>query len=132
MSNFKLWIILGIILTFTAGFMLGMTLDRSLMRKRMRAHKEMMQKGVMHEQLLARLSRKLDLTRPQIQAVGGILRLQAVKINEISGDFRNKMKAIKEETLEKILPHLTPLQQEKYQKLVESHRQRWEKICTSE
>lgn len=125
MFNSKIWIIMGIIITLVLGFSLGMIIDRTITSK----HKDWLTKEITEERLLARLSRKLDLTRPQIQAIGGILRIEAAKLKEAGDQFRNNLKGIKEETMEKIKPHLTPIQQEKYTKLVESHKRRWERVC---
>lgn len=125
MLNSKTWIITGITLTLVLGCILGMVLDRSIKVR----HRDWATKGLMQEALLSRLSRKLDLTRPQIQAIGGILRMQAIKLKIARDGFRSQLKVIKEETMEKIKPHLTKDQLEKYKKLVESHRKRWGKIC---
>lgn len=128
MLGSKTWIISGIIITLVLGFTLGILVDRTIFHK----HKDWAAKEILEERLLARLSRKLDLSRPQIQAIGGILRIQAMKIKEIRDAFQNRLKEIKEETQEKIKPHLTPEQQERYAKLVESHRKRFERICRKE
>lgn len=121
MLGSRTWIIIGIIITLILGFTLGVLVDRTTFHK----HKDWTRKDILEERLLARLSRKLDLTRPQIQAIGGILRIQAMKIEEA-------LEKIKVETTEKIKPHLTPEQQERYAKLVESHKKRWEKACGTE
>lgn len=122
MLGSKAWIIIGIIITLLLGFALGVLVDYH-------PHKEWKTKDILEEHLLARLSRKLDLTRPQIQAIGGILRMQAVKITEARDKFQDSLNAIKKETQEKIKPHLTPEQQERYAKLVLSHKKRWERVC---
>lgn len=129
MSNIRLWIIIGIIVSLLAGFMIGVIIDRAVILKHRHMHKGFFAQEIFQEKLLARLSRKLDLTRPQIQAIGGILRLQALKIKETREIFRANLKGIKEETQEKIMLHLTPEQQERYKKLVLTHKKRWEKLC---
>lgn len=126
MLNSKTWIIIGIIITLVLGFLLGIMADHKIEFR----HRHWRTKEIAQEQLLARLSRKLDLTKPQIQAIGGILRMQAIKLKTARDEFRNKLKAIKEETSEKIKIHLTPDQQEKYARLVKYHRKRWEKACS--
>lgn len=128
MLNSKTWIIIGIIITLALGVILGMAMDQSIRFKHRRWAKE----EITQEYLLARLSRKLDLTITQVQAIGGILRMQAVKLKTARDDFRGKMKTIREETLEMIKLHLTTQQQEKYAKLVQSHRKRWQRICSKE
>lgn len=131
MLNSKIWIISGIIITLILGIILGTILDYKIIFCHRFKHKGWESQEIAQERLLARLSRKLDLTRPQIQAIGGILRVQAVKIKEAKDEFRIKLNAIREETLEKIKPHLTPNQQERYEKLVGLHRKRWEKLCAT-
>lgn len=128
MLGSKTWIILGIIITLVLGFTLGILVDRTTLHK----HKDWTTKEILEERLLARLSRKLELSRPQIQAIGGILRIQAMKIKEVRDESQNRLREIKEETQEKIKPHLTPEQQERYAKLAESHRKRFERICGKE
>lgn len=126
MLNSKTWIVIGIIITLVLGFTLGILVDHAIRFK----YREWTKKEIAQEYLLARLSRKLDLTRPQIQAIGGILRMQAIKLKDARDEFRNRLKEIRNETTEKIKPHLTPDQREKYGKLVEAHRKRWERICS--
>lgn len=128
MLGSKTWIFIGIVITLVLGFILGILVDRATFHK----HKDWTTKEILEEHLLARLSRKLDLTRPQIQAIGGILRIQAEKIKEVKDKSQNRLREIKEETQEKIKPHLTPEQQERYAKLVESHKKRWERVCQTE
>lgn len=125
MLNSKAWIIIGIIITLILGFMLGVMVDHKIGFR----HRYWHTKEITQERLLARLSRKLDLTRPQIQAIGGIFRMQAIKLKNARDEFRSNIKTIMRETQEKIMPHLTPEQQEKYIKLVESHKKRWERAC---
>lgn len=127
-SKTKRWIIIGIITTLLLGFVLGVTADRALSLKRL-AYRGHVARALAEERLLNRLSRKLDLSRPQIQAIGGILRLQSTKIKQLREENRNKMQLIMKETREKIMPHLLPEQQEKYDRLVAMHRKRWERIC---
>lgn len=130
-SKTKNWIIVGIITTLLLGFILGVVADRTLSIKRYKhrlAYKGRAAKALTEERLLNRLSRKLDLTRVQIQAIGGILRVQSIKIKQLREEQKSKMKLIMQETQEKIKTHLTPEQQEKYDKLVKSHRKRWKKI----
>lgn len=128
MLSSKIWIIAGIIITLALGLTLGILVDRTSYHP----HKDWGTKGIYEERLLARLSRKLNLTRPQIQAIGGILRIQAMKIKDTKDEFQNRFREIKEETTEKIKPHLTPEQQERYDKLVESHKKRWGRVCRTE
>lgn len=128
MLNSKTWIIISIIITLLLGFTLGLVVNRATYIPHMRRQT----KEISQERLMARLSRKMDLSRPQIQAIGGILRLQAVKIKKAKDEFRMKLKEIGEETVEKIKPHLTPEQQEKYAKLVSAHKRRWERLCQKE
>lgn len=128
MLNSKTWIIISIVITLVLGFTLGLVMDRATYTP----HRVWLAKEISQERLLARLSRKLDLSRPQIQAIGGILRLQAIKIKDAKDEFRMKLKEIREETLEKIKPHLTPEQQEKNAKLVSAHKRRWERLCQKE
>lgn len=129
MLTSKTWITIGIIISLALGIILGIVADRSIGRRYHHAYKGWGAKKIVDEHLLARLSRKLDLTRPQLQAIGGILRMQAVKINEAKQGFRDKIIAIKKESKEKIQPHLTPEQQERYDKLIAVHRKRWKKLC---
>lgn len=128
MLNSKIWIIIGIIITLVLGFTLGILVDHTIYPP----HRFWSGKEITQEYILARLSRKMDLSRPQIQAIGGILRMQAIKIKGAKDEFRRKLKEIKEETEEKIRPHLTPEQQEKYDKLAKAHKKRWGRLCGRE
>jgi Spy/CpxP family protein refolding chaperone len=128
MQNSKIFIIIGIIITLSLGFILGTITERSMGMHHKHKHRAWGKQEILEEKLLARLSRKLNLSQTQIQAVGGILRVQAVKINEIRNQTHAKLKTIKADTDEQIKTHLTPEQQAEYQKLVEAHKQRWEKF----
>ena len=87
---------------------------------------------IIQEHLLARLSRKLDLQRSQIQAIGGTLRIQAGEIKNAKHDFHAKLIHIKEKTQQDINKHLDPQQQEKFAKLIASHQKRWKKLWQQE
>lgn len=126
-SKTKNWIIIGIIATLALGFILGVVADRALEMKRIK-YRGKAAKVLAEERLLKRLSRKLDLSMPQIQSIGGILRLQSIKIKELRENQRNKMNLIMKETQEKIKPHLLPDQQRKYDKLIASHQRKWKRI----
>lgn len=128
MQGSKIFIIAGILITLSLGFILGTITERSCGLKHRRGHKDRATQEILQEKLLARLSRKLDLSQSQIQSIGGILRVQAIKINNVRNQTHGKLKEIKTETIEKISVHLTPEQKEEYQKLVEAHKQRWEKL----
>lgn len=128
----KKWMITGIITTLLLGFVLGVLADRALSLKQYKnwlASKDHSAKIITQEKILNRLSRKLNLTRAQIQAIGGILRIQSIKIKQLRKESKQRMKLIMKESREKIKKHLTPAQQQKYDKLIATHRNRWKKMC---
>lgn len=130
-SKTKIWIIVGITTTLFLGFILGVTTDRALSLKRRKnwlAYKGKTAKVLVEERLLKRLSRKLELTRPQVQAIRDILRSQSIKIKQLREGAKDKMNLIRKETHEKIKLHLLPNQQQKYDKLIALHRKRWKRI----
>jgi len=126
MKSLKVWIIAGILVTLALGFALGALSSRIYFRY-WHSHKNWSQE-VVQEKLLARLSRKLDLNQTQIQAIGGILRSEAIKIRDARNLFRSNMQALNSEAVGKIREHLTPEQQAQYDKIVEAHRERWERL----
>lgn len=129
-SKTKIWIISGIVLSLILGFSLGIIVVRTnsmMCYRSWMKHRGKEAKTLANERILNRLSRKLDLTQPQIQAIGGILRVKATKLKQIQDESYKKKKMIMEEAHEQIKQHLDPEQQRKYNKLIISHRKRWEK-----
>lgn len=127
----KRWIIVGIITTLLLGFILGVIADRTLSLKQYShwlAYRGKTARAMAEERLLKRLSRKLDLTQPQIQAIGGILRIQSIKIKQTREEFKNKIELTMKETQERIKTHLLPYQQQKFDKLIALHRKKWKRI----
>lgn len=134
MLSSKTWLILGIIITLLLGFTLGLLTDRTLSFSKyghkyweMRSQNDEKAKSLMEEKLLNRFTRKLDLSQPQIQAIGGILRNQSQQIQETRKHYRKKMKLIIRESHESIRPHLTPEQLEKFDKMMAAHKKRFGK-----
>ncbi len=78
MQNSKILITIGIIVTLFLGFVLGTITERSMGMHYRHKHMDKEKQKILNEKLLARLSRKLDLSQTQIQSVGGILRVQGI------------------------------------------------------
>ena len=136
MLDSKKMIIIGIGATLILGFIIGVIADRSLSFGhygpkywKLREKKDDKARELMQEKLMERMVRKLDLSQPQIQAIGGIMRQQTQQLNDARQYYWKKMKLVKKETIEKIRPHLLPEQQEKFDKIVQTHRKRWQKMA---
>ncbi len=129
MMSSRIWLTITIILTLLLGLVLGTLGNRLIMLDHWYSGQQWTAQDIIQEHLLARLSRKLDLRKSQIQAIGGILRLQAVEIKNAKHNFQVKLMHIKEKTQNDIEKHLYPKQREKFTRLITSHQKRWKKIC---
>jgi hypothetical protein len=130
MQGSKILIPAVIIATLLLGFILGIIAVRTTNLMHRHKHGDWATQEILQEKLLARLSRKLSLSQSQIQSIGGILRAQAIKINDVRNQTHMQLKEIKAQTFEQIKTHLSLKQQEEYQKLVEAHKERWKKISS--
>lgn len=128
MKNIKLWIIFGIIITFVFGFTAGVFTHRLIRHSYWKHHKNASEE-IVGEKLLSRISRHLNLSQAQLQAIGGILRAEANDIKITVDSYHQKLGAIKNEANEKIKQNLTPEQREKFDKLIETHKKRWKRAC---
>ena len=97
----KTWIISAIIITLILGTLLGIITERIIEFRKMQDVKQWMAKDILDKDLLARLSQQLDLTQTQVQAIGGILRVQAQEIKQVRHNYKVKLTHIKEDTLTK-------------------------------
>ena len=122
MLKIKFLIISGIIITLALGFALGIIAERDFFHNYSYLYTKWTRKEIPQEQLLSILVEKLELTTPQIQTIGGILRMQGFKIKELQNDFQGKLTKIKQETMDKINIYLSEDQKEKYKETIETHK----------
>lgn len=76
------------------------------------------------DEIVARLTRKLDLDPSQQAAVRSIVHQDRLVIRDIRGQAQGRVQAIIEEGQKHIAALLRPEQQEKFRLLVEEHRRR--------
>jgi len=133
-SKVKIWIIIGIAATLILGFIIGSLTARIISQqhyKRWITHKRQVIEKIAKKGLLAKLSSELNLTRPQIQAIGGILRIQSIKITQLHKKYKYKLNFIIEQSQKNVRSHLLPKQQVKFDQFILKHRRTWQRISHS-
>ncbi len=129
--------VIGILLIFLAGLLIGSALTRwtpgkcarSSEKCEMGPHAKFMKGGTArHERMFKRLSQKLELTDEQKQKVKAILDDKHEQIMALHEQTRPKIQALFETSRQEIRKLLTPAQQQKFDKWHEKMKNRMGKM----
>jgi Spy/CpxP family protein refolding chaperone len=77
-----------------------------------------------HKKMLGHLAKELKLTEEQKEKIKGILDASREQIATVGGESFERVAAIRDETTAKIKAALTPEQQEKFENIITSFKQR--------
>ena len=116
MAKWKIWI--GLLVLFASGVLIGSVGTRMYVRHRISGIFSG-ERLVIRDLFLRRLTHELDLSEEQREAVEQIASRAAENFHKLHGQHRREVEAILDQSASEMKEHLSPEQQEKFDKIRE-------------
>lgn len=121
MGKYKFWIVLSVLVAFTAGLLGGIWSERYFFQKKRHARIDRAQRDSVHFPSLERMAQELELSTEQQEKIKKIFERNDIKLKELRSDMHGRLTKIRAELKRELDGVLTAEQKEKFEKMIQNY-----------